>query len=194
MAIHMVKIRATVDFVGGLSVSTPYILSFNVNKVRGQISTFSASLKIKHENVSGRIVGESVRIRAGSDGANYSVFSGVIRSANITPCRDDPLFVILNISGVDVLSRLEGKKYTRRCRSTKGVWVSIESVTRPGLKSGKLAYVPAKDNLTTSAIDVNKKDTTTKSMVKSVPSNVPSARDGSPTEEVRPEVIPIQNS
>jgi len=190
MAIHMIKIRATV-VIGGLTVSTPYILSFNVNKVRGQISTFSASLKVKHDDVAGRIVGDLARIRAGSGSANNNVFSGIVRSANITPCRDDPLFVILNISGVDVLSRLEGKKYTRRSRSTKGVWVSIESVTRPGLKSGKLAYVPAKDNLDTSAIDVNKKDTTTKSMTSSAP-EAPEARSGSPTEEVRPEVIPIQ--
>lgn len=189
MAIHMIKIRATVT-IGSLSVSTPFILSFNVNKVRGQISNFSASLKVRHDNVGGRIVGDLVRIKAGAGSASNDVFSGIVRNANITPCRDDPLFVILNISGVDVLSRLEGKKYTRRCRSTKGVWVSIENVTRPGLKSGKLAYVPAKDNLTTSAIDVNKKDTTTKSMVRGVPRNVPSARSGSPTEEVRLEVIP----
>lgn len=191
MAIHMIKIRATVT-IGNLSVSTPFILSFNVNKVRGQISNFSASLKVKHDNVGGRIVGDLVRIKAGAGSASHDVFSGMVRSANITPCRDDPLFVILNISGVDVLSRLEGKKYTRRCRSTKGVWVSIENVTRPGLKSGKLAYVPAKDNLTTSAIDVNKKDTTTKSMVRGVPKNVPTARDGSPTEEVRLDIVPIK--
>ena len=191
MAINMVKIRADV-VVGSLTVSTPYILSFNVNKVRGQISNFSASLKVKHDDVSGRIVGDLVKISAGSGSASRGVFSGVVRSANITPCRDDPLFVILNVSGIDVLSRLEGKKYTRRSRSTKGLWVSIESVTRPGLKSGKLAYVPAKDNLDTSAIDVTKKDTTTKSMVRSVPKNVPTARNGSPTEEVKLVAVPIQ--
>ena len=190
MSVHMVKIRATIN-IGSLTVSTPYILSFNVNKVRGQISTFSASIKVKHENVSGRIVGDLIKIHAGSGSASNNVFSGIVRTANITPCRDDPLFVILNISGVDVLSRLEGKKYTRRCRSTKGVWVSIESVTRPGLKSGKLAYVPAKDNLTTSAIDVNKKDTTTKSMVRAVP-KVASPPQGPEKQVVNMEVIPIQ--
>ncbi len=39
-----VKIRATVR-VGSIVVETPYILSFNVTRTRGQPSSFSASLR-----------------------------------------------------------------------------------------------------------------------------------------------------
>jgi hypothetical protein len=147
MAIQMVKIRAEIG-IGSLRAGTPplghsnHILSFNVDKNRGQISTFSASLKVKHGEVSANLVGDSIQISAGENSPSNRIFTGIIRSANITPCRDDPAFVILNVSGNDVLSRLEGKKYTRRCRSTKGTWVAINGVTRPGLRSGKLAYVP----------------------------------------------------
>ena len=45
MAIERVKVRARID-IGGLSVSTPFVQSFNVRKQRGQISTFDASLKV----------------------------------------------------------------------------------------------------------------------------------------------------
>ena len=44
MSIKSVPIRATIDF-GGVSIVTPYILSFNVTKTRNSKSTFSASLK-----------------------------------------------------------------------------------------------------------------------------------------------------
>ena len=53
MGIHMVKVRARIE-IGSLRAGTPplgyanHILSFNVDKSRGKISTFSASLKVKH--------------------------------------------------------------------------------------------------------------------------------------------------
>jgi len=166
MAIQMIKIRAEIS-IGGLRAGTPplghpnHILSFNVDKNRGQISTFSASLKVKHGEVSANIVGDSIEISCGENAPSNRIFTGIIRSANITPCRDDPIFVILNLSGNDVLSRLEGKKYTRRCRSTKGTWVSIHQVTRPGLRTGKLAYVPLEPTIETMGGDVEKKDNVT---------------------------------
>ena len=147
MGIEMVKIRAQVK-LGSVIAVTPsgnmasdnIIMSFNVDKQRGQISSFSASLKVKSNDVSGNILGSEVVIKAGRGNPSNLIFTGICRSANITPCRDDPIFVILNISGNDVLSRLDGKKYTRRCRSTRGTWVGIDSVTRPGLRTGKLLY------------------------------------------------------
>jgi len=142
MAIDQVKVRATIS-IGGLSVSTPYIQSFNVTKTRGQPSTFSASMKVGHDQVSGTITGDSVRIRAGADGSLKQIFTGICKQAKISPCWDDPYYVILSISGADVLSLLAGKKYTRRCRATRSTWVNIQSVVRPGLKSGKFAYVNA---------------------------------------------------
>ena len=166
MAIQMIKIRAEI-IIGSLYAGTPplghpnHILSFNVDKNRGQISTFSASLKVKHGEVSANIVGDSIEISCGENSPSNKLFTGLIRSANITPCRDDPMFVILNVNGNDVLSRLGGKKYTRRCRSTKGTWVSINQVTRPGLRTGKLAYVPLEPTMETWGGDIEKKDNVT---------------------------------
>jgi len=141
MSIEQVKIRARIE-IGGISVSTPYIQSFNVRKQRGQVSTFDASLKVSHDQVSGKLTGGEVRIYAG-EGSTNLIFTGMCRAAKISPCYDDPKYVILSVSGADVLSLLSGKKYTRRCRSTKSTWVSITGVTREGFKSGKLAYTKA---------------------------------------------------
>ena len=165
MAIEMVKVRANVT-LGNLVAVTPsgnmasdnIIMSFGVDRNRGQISTFSASLKVKTGQVSGNILGSEVVIRAGRNSPSNLIFTGICRSANITPCRDDPIFVILNVSGNDVLSRLEGKKYTRRCRSTRGTWVSINNVTRPGLRTGKLAYTDMDPTIEPMGGDVNRKD------------------------------------
>ena len=43
MSIKTIPIRATIN-LGGLIIKTPYILSFNVNKVRNSKSTFSVLL------------------------------------------------------------------------------------------------------------------------------------------------------
>ena len=139
MAIEQIKVRATVA-VGSLRVSTPYVQSFNVRKQRGQVSTFDASLKVSHDEVSGAITGGTVQISAGENSASNLIFTGICRSAKISPCYDDPKYVILNISGADQMSLLQGKKYTRRCRSTKSTWVAITGVINEGLKSGKFAY------------------------------------------------------
>lgn len=161
----MVKVRASVT-LGDLVAVTPsgnmasnnIIMSFNVDRARGQISTFSASLKVLRNAVSGSIVGSDVVIRAGEDSPDNLIFTGICRTVNITPCRDDPIFVILSVSGNDVLSKLDGKKYTRRCRSTRGTWVAINSVTRPGLRSGKLAYTEHDPTLEGQGGDVNRKN------------------------------------
>jgi hypothetical protein len=164
MAIEMVKIRALIE-MGNVSAGTPplgydnHILSFNVDKARGQISTFSASIKMKRTDISGGLVNNAeVKIYAGEGSPSNLIFTGVIRTATVSPNRDDPEFVILNISGNDKLSYLTGKKYTRRCRSTKGVWVSIDSVSRAGLKSGKLTYEPDQENIDVWSGDIYNKD------------------------------------
>jgi hypothetical protein len=154
MAIEMIKVRAEINIgEGNLVAGTPplghanHILSFNVDKARGQISSFSASLKVRRDEVTGGLLDDaSVSIWAGTDSTYNSnkIFTGVIRTATVSPNRDDPAFVILNISGNDVLSRLNGKKFTRRCRSTKGVWVSIDSISREGLRDQQLSYEPTK--------------------------------------------------
>lgn len=138
MAIKRVKCRARVE-VAGLSVSTPFVQSFNVRKQRGQISTFDASLKVPAGSGSGLGSGD-VRIYAGEGPLSNLIFTGICRSAKISPCFDDPNYVMISISGADTLSMLQGKKFTRRCRATKSSWASITGIVRKGLKSGKFAY------------------------------------------------------
>lgn len=135
MSIDLVKIRATVKIGNSVSVSTPYIQSFNVRKSRGQLSTFDAALKVEYEQVNNNI-GGGVSITAGTESNQNLIFTGILKKATIGPCWDDPGYVILNISGTDVLSKLQGKKYTRRCRATHSTWVSINSVNRKGLRGG----------------------------------------------------------
>ena len=135
----MVKCRATVS-IGGVSVSTPYVQSFNVRKQRGQVSTFDASLKVNGASIGGSLTGGSVVISAGTDSSKKTIFTGICRQAKVSPCFDDPAYVILSISGADALSLLHGKKYTRRCRETLSAWVGITGVVREGLRSGKFAY------------------------------------------------------
>jgi len=136
MAIDMVKVRAKIR-IGSLSVVTPYILSFNVSKTRGAVSTFSASLKVSESSINNNLSGSSIQISAGEGSPRNLIFTGMVKKATIAPCWDDPSYVLLNISGEDQLSYLRGKKYTRRCRATKSSWVNITGVTRKGLKSSK---------------------------------------------------------
>jgi len=138
MAIKRVKCRASVS-IGGVTVNTPFVQSFNVRKQRGQVSTFDASLKVPAET-SMNIAGGDVVISAGENSASDTIFTGTCRQAKVSPCFDDPQYVILSISGADKLSLLQGKKFTRRCRATETAWCAITSVTRKGLKSGKFAY------------------------------------------------------
>jgi hypothetical protein len=139
MAIEQVKIRARVE-IGTFSVSTPFVQSFNVRKQRGQISTFDATLKVSHDTIGGGLTGDSVKIYAGSDNPSKLIFTGICRAAKTSPCYDDPKYVMLSISGSDILSLLQGKKYTRRCRSSKASWMAITGVIREGLKSGRFAF------------------------------------------------------
>jgi hypothetical protein len=138
MAIQKVKIRARIQ-VGNFNVETPYILSFNVNRSRGQISTFDARIKIATDSIAD-MTGGPIRIYAGTGQANTLIYTGIVRKATMSPCFDDPYYVIINLSGADVLSLLQSKKYTRRCRATETSWATIDGVARKGLKSGKFKY------------------------------------------------------
>ena len=146
MTITMVKIRARITVGSTLVVSTPYIQRFSVNKNRGNPATFDASLKVSNTEVAGNIVGDNVKIEAtgaatvGENPPLKTVFVGYIKQVKVNPCLEDPSFVILGLSGVDMLGFLEGKKYTRRCRATRSTFVTINGVQRRGLKSGKFAY------------------------------------------------------
>lgn len=139
MAIQMVKIRARITVGNALIVETPYIQSFTVNKTRGQPSTFNASLKVSGSQVSGTIAGDSIKIYAGSNSASKLIFSGKVLRSTISPNFEDPTYVILSISGADILNTLQGKKYTRRSTASESSWVSINGIVRQGLRHGKFA-------------------------------------------------------
>lgn len=161
MGIQLVKVRAVIS-VGNLTVETPFIQSFNVQKTRGQISTFTAQLKVDSDQLSGGNVGGLVSISAGANGTINKIYTGILKKSTITPCWDDPGYVIWNISGEDALSLLNGKKYTRRCRATRYSWVAINSVVRKGLRDGK--FDAQMDIIATSSGETNKLNETGPSM------------------------------
>ncbi len=166
MPIEQVKIRAKIE-VGSLIVETPFILSFSVTKQRGSLSNFSAKLKVSHSTVNGPISGSEIKIYAGTDSNQPLIFTGVVSTMQITPVFDDPAFVNISLSGTDTLRLLSGKKFTRRCRSTKATWVSINGVVREKLKSGKFKYV--KQNY----FDVTDGDWTSSEIVNTAAQSVP---------------------
>jgi len=133
MTIELIPIRATIK-VNSLSVSTPYIQSFNIRLARGQLSSFDASLKVRGYELDS-LAGGKVEFWAPS-----LIYTGIVKKATISPCWDDPGYVLLNISGTDVLSLLQGKKFSRRCTASSATWVSIDGVVREGLRTGKLDF------------------------------------------------------
>ena len=112
VSVTEVHVRAKIVFVG-LTVETPYVLSFNVTRSRGNMcATCSASMKIPSSSeVNG--LGK-IEIYAGKNSASNTIFTGYIRKITINPCREDSDFVIVNVSGRDGMHVLEGERYTRR--------------------------------------------------------------------------------
>jgi len=108
-----VKIRATIS-VGGVTISTPDILSFSVTRVRGQMcATFQASVKVPGDAG----FGSGGKIIISANGG--TIFTGYVKTMNITPSKTDSSYVIVNMSGRDALSVLEGGVFSRRVSATK---------------------------------------------------------------------------
>lgn len=118
-------IRAEIVF-GPITVKTPDVVSFNVSRKRGQKSaTFSASIKVPYTILnSGMIVANNIVIRAGvrENGVDLlnTVFTGYVYQMVVNPIRTDASKVMLNISGADVLSKLDGQNITRRVDTRRG--------------------------------------------------------------------------
>lgn len=116
------SIRAEVKLGNYLIVRTPYVLSFNIKRARGQMcATFSASLKVDYEEfaASRDLLADRIIIKAGT-GTGFTnlpiLFTGKIYKCVINPVRTDASKVILNISGKDVLSIMENQKINRRLK------------------------------------------------------------------------------
>ena len=115
-------IRARIKIGNNIDEKTPNVVSFNVRKARGQMSaTFTASLKIPQSKFSisslGSLKNASVIIEAGPKGALKTIFTGRVYKATLNPIRTDASKVMLNVSGKDVLSVMEGQKVNRRVRA-----------------------------------------------------------------------------
>lgn len=135
------KIRAKITF-GDIVAETPYVVSFNVRKARGQMAaTFSASIKVPNDTFTGSdagsdVIGSSITIEAGAPELK-KIFTGRIFKIVINPIFADSSLVMVNLAGRDVLSLLEGQKVTRLVDTLKdqegnppGRWGVITSVTR----------------------------------------------------------------
>lgn len=158
MSVTQVPIRASVN-IGGGSVETPYVLSFNVHRRRGSPSTFDASIKVKGSVGGGTPTG-GITISAGSGSSSNKIFTGIIKGAKVTPCWDDPSYVVITLTGDDALSLLQGKKYTRRIAGPgAGAFCLITGVVRPGLKSSKFANSGADNAFTIDSGDADENST-----------------------------------
>lgn len=164
MGIELIKVRAKISVGSAFTVETPFIQSFNVRKARNQVSTFDASLKISQTEIASSAIGGDVVIEAGEEGALIKIFTGIIKKTTVSPCWDDPGYVLLNVSGVDVLSTLAGKKYTRRSRATKSCWVSIDGVVREGLRDGSFQYETDNVQISEDSVLPGGKENTTSSI------------------------------
>jgi hypothetical protein len=139
MSIEKVPIRAEIR-VGNIIVVTPYILSFNVNKARNTKSTFSASLKVKSSSLN-NISDNNVVIKAGTYYSLNTIFTGYVLNSSPSPCWDDPNYVVLNVSGADVLYRLENERFTRRQTTSQTTWAAITGIQRKAPKTGLFKLV-----------------------------------------------------
>lgn len=113
-------IRAEIKIGDSYTIRTPNVMSFNVTRSRGQASAqFSTSVKVAYDDISSSssLVNSKIIIKAGeatSFGSLPTVFTGLIYKCVINPIRTDASLVMLNITGQDVLSILNGQKINRR--------------------------------------------------------------------------------
>lgn len=126
--VEIEKIRARVK-INDYIIETPYVKSISVNKSRSSnIGTFSATIELP-VNVNIGTTSGQVEIYAGTKN-NYlkrRIFTGVIRQVVANPCPGKPNYMLLNISGRDMMYKLENKKFSRRIKSDgPGVFVVIE--------------------------------------------------------------------
>ena len=113
-------VRAKIS-IGSLgSIETPDVVSFSVRRARGQMSaTFQVTVKVDADELSSstEIISSEIVIEAGLKSSLKTIFTGKIYSCIINPIRTDASKVMLNLSGKDVLCRLEGQKTNRRLKT-----------------------------------------------------------------------------
>ena len=179
MALSTAKIRADIT-IGSLTVSTPYILSFNVSKERNKKSTFTASLKIREDQL-GRLIGDTVTISAGEDTPRL-IFTGYILQSSPSPCWDDPKYIVLNISGADVLYMLENEQFTRLSSYSEDSWAVITGISRKAAKGTQFRLINSAVTMPTDGDNIS--DWEKNNILKSTPlssNSSPVPNDGNTT-------------
>lgn len=145
------RVRAKITIEGMTSILTPNVVSFNVSKARGQMSaSFSASVKVSHDDLA-TTINNNIEIEAGTlEGGLIKIFTGLIERVVVSPVRTDASKVMLNLSGRDVLSVLEGQKINRRVTTYKSGdgppqrWGAVTGVLRHN--TSRLERLPIRIN------------------------------------------------
>jgi hypothetical protein len=178
MGIEVTAIRAKVTF-GTVVVETPYILSFGVSKSRNSSSTFNAAVKILTDDL-GNITDNNIVIEAGVLDDLNTIFTGYVLRTAPSPCWEDPNYVTLNISGSDILYRLQNEKYTRRQIAKQNKWAAIDSVTKKADKGAQFKLINSEVLVTTGGSmttkfqeqDTQRKNSDISNLAQAVPSSV----------------------
>lgn len=128
LPISIEQIRARV-VINSYVIETPFVKSFNITKSRSSLSnSFSASIEVPVNTSFGSLNGNIV-IYAGTkeNYLNRRLFTGIIKQISANPSPGKPNYMLLNLSGNDILYKLENKKFSRRIPSDgPGVFVTIE--------------------------------------------------------------------
>ena len=132
------KIRARITFAENITVETPYIKAFSVNRQRGQLSAnFSATVEVDLNTIGLDANAGNLIIEAGTEGNLITVFTGEIRQVTIEPSWDKPELSVLQMSGSDVMMNLEGRSFSRRLQwESSGIWAKITNIDRVHQKRG----------------------------------------------------------
>lgn len=125
----IIGLRQNINGKSTIDVATPDVISFNVSRRRGQKSaTFSASIKVPYDIFTGApIRANTITIYAGlkDDMTNNmetkcKVFTGYIYQMVVNPIRTDASKIMLNLSGADTFSIMDGQNITRRVPAKQG--------------------------------------------------------------------------
>ena len=131
-SVELEPIRARVVINDALTIETPYVKSFSVNKSRtSNVGTFSISIEVPSNVSFGTPTGSGgkVQIFAGSKDNYISkgpIFTGKIRTLRPNPTPGKPNYFTISLSGDDALANLQNKKFSRRIPTDgPGLFVTI---------------------------------------------------------------------
>lgn len=114
------SIRAAVT-VGNVTISTPWVKSFNVQKTRGKLTaTFTASIELDGTTITANAgeINSKVVIQTAVNGVWRKIFTGFLKKVNIGPAFEHAGWFNITLSGDDSMFLLEGRKFSRRLQIT----------------------------------------------------------------------------